>query len=119
MRVPPVLRQVRTELGRDAVAAILAGAWNRYACPGDQIHLCEMPAHRSAGVLATRAYVARGWAVARVELSAGTIRLEAKLSGLTHRCDHHITRAAEEAATEALQRARRKDDRQKRPQNRR
>lgn len=119
MRVPPVLRQVRTELGRDAVSAILANAWNLYVRPGDQVHLSDAPAHHSAAVVATRAYVARGWPVARVEMSAGTVRLEVRLEGLAHRCDHYITRAAEEAATKALQRARRKDDRQKRPQNRR
>lgn len=80
-------------------AAAWAAAWNQFVRPGDTVFLRRRPACHAMGVVAGLARVIRKQPVVRIELQAGTIRLDVQLSALSHRCDAHIARTVTQAQT--------------------
>lgn len=110
MRLPPALRRL-AEIQPEAAARILADSWSRFVRLGDPCFLADAPLRRRAAKVAGVPRVLHGQARVLIEVQAGTLRLEALLSGLTHTCESHIIRAADEAATQALTSATRKEAR--------
>lgn len=110
MRLPPALRRL-AEIQPEAAARILADSWSRFVRLGDQVFLTDAPLRRRAASVAGTPRIVGSQARVLIEASAGSVRVEACLTGLSHICDSHITRAAEEAATQALTSATRKEAR--------
>lgn len=80
-------------------AAAWAAAWNQFVRPGDTVFLRRRPARHAMGVVAGLSRVVHKQPIVRVELQAGTVRLDVQLSALSHRCDAHIARAVTQAKT--------------------